>query len=216
MADKKVKETKVKKDKSKKESAPAAAEKDVKIPSRLFDYYHTEIVPGLMKTFSYKNIMQVPKIEKVVVNMGLGAAVTEPKILEEAVKELESITGQKASVRKAKKAISNFKLREGVSIGAMVTLRKERMYEFLDRLINVALPRVRDFRGLSDKSFDGRGNYTLGVKEQIIFPEINVDKITRVLGVDVTIVTSAKSDNEAYELLKSFGMPFIKKEIKTA
>jgi large subunit ribosomal protein L5 len=194
MAEKKVKETKEKKEKSKKESAPAVAEKVVKIPSRLFDHYHAEIVPGLMKTFSYKNIMQVPKIEKVVVNMGLGAAVTEPKILEEAVKELESITGQKASVRKAKKAISNFKLREGVSIGAMVTLRKERMYEFLDRLINVALPRVRDFRGLSDKSFDGRGNYTLGVKEQIIFPEINVDKITRVLGMDVTIVTSAKSD----------------------
>jgi large subunit ribosomal protein L5 len=169
-----------------------------------------------MKTFSYKNIMQVPKIEKIVVNMGVGAAVTEPKILEEAVRELESITGQKASIRKAKKAISNFKLREGVSIGAMVTLRRERMYEFLDRLINVALPRVRDFRGLSDKSFDGRGNYTLGVKEQIIFPEINVDKITRVLGMDVTIVTSAKSDNEAYELLRSFGMPFIKKEIKTA
>jgi large subunit ribosomal protein L5 len=216
MADKKVKENKVKKEKSKKESAPAAAEKEVKIPNRLFEYYHGEIVPGLMKTFSYKNIMQVPKIEKVVVNMGLGAAVTEPKILDEAVKELESITGQKASVRKAKKAISNFKLREGVSIGAMVTLRRERMYEFLDRLINVALPRVRDFRGLSDKSFDGRGNYTLGVKEQIIFPEINVDKISRVLGMDVTIVTSAKSDNEAYELLKSFGMPFIKKEIKTA
>jgi large subunit ribosomal protein L5 len=151
MADKKVKENKAKKDKSKKETAPAAAEKDVKIPSRLFDYYHGEIVPGLMKTFSYKNIMQVPKIEKVVVNMGLGAAVTEPKILDEAVKELESITGQKASIRKAKKAISNFKLREGVSIGAMVTLRRERMYEFLDRLINVALPRVRDFRGLSDK-----------------------------------------------------------------
>lgn len=160
--------------------------------------------------------MQVPKIEKIVVNMGVGAAVSEPKILEEAVKELESITGQKASIRKAKKAISNFKLREGISIGAMVTLRKERMYEFLDRLINVALPRVRDFRGLSDKSFDGRGNYTLGVKEQIIFPEINVDKITRVLGMDITIVTSAKSDNEAYELLKTFGMPFIKKEIKKA
>ncbi|MCW8804233.1 MAG: 50S ribosomal protein L5, partial [Ignavibacteriaceae bacterium] len=134
----------------------------------------------------------------------------------EAVKELESITGQKASIRKAKKAISNFKLREGISIGAMVTLRKEKMYEFLDRLVNVALPRVRDFRGLSDKSFDGRGNYTLGVKEQIIFPEINVDKITKVLGMDITIVTSAKSDSEAYELLKSFGMPFIKKEIKTA
>ena len=216
MADKKIKQSKEKKQKSKKESGKSIAEPEVKIPSRLLDYYRSDVIPGLMKTFSYGNIMEVPKIEKIVVNMGLGAAVTEPKILEEAVKELESITGQKASIRKAKKAISNFKLREGVSIGAMVTLRKEKMYEFLDRLINVALPRVRDFRGLSDKSFDGRGNYTLGVKEQIIFPEINVDKITRVLGMDVTIVTSARSDNEAYELLKSFGMPFIKKEIKTA
>ena len=220
MADKKqikeVKENKEKKDKGKKEAAPKSAEKEIKIPSRLFEQYHKDVVPGLMKTFGYKNIMQVPKIEKVVVNMGVGAAVAEPKILEEAVKELESITGQKSSIRKAKKAISNFKLREGVSIGAMVTLRRERMYEFLDRFINVALPRVRDFRGLSDKSFDGRGNYTIGVKEQIIFPEINVDKISRVLGMDVTIVTSARSDNEAYELLKSFGVPFIKKEIKTA
>jgi len=217
MAEKKqVKESKEKKEKSKKEASKSSAEKDVKIPSRLFDYYRAEVIPGLMKTLGYKNIMQVPKIEKIVVNMGVGAAVAEPKILEEAVKVLESITGQKASIRKAKKAISNFKLREGLSIGAMATLRKERMYEFLDRLINVALPRVRDFRGLSDKSFDGRGNYTLGLKEQIIFPEINVDKITKVLGMDVTIVTSAKSDNEAYELLKSFGMPFIKKEIKTA
>jgi large subunit ribosomal protein L5 len=217
MAEKKqVKESKEKKEKSKKGAEKPSPEKDVKIPSRLFDYYRGEIIPGLMKTFSYRNVMQVPKIEKIVVNMGVGAAVAEPKILEEAVKELESITGQKASIRKAKKAISNFKLREGVSIGAMVTLRKEKMYEFLDRLVNVALPRVRDFRGLSDKSFDGRGNYTLGVKEQIIFPEINVDKITKVLGMDITIVTSAKSDNEAYELLKSFGMPFIKKEIKTA
>ena len=217
MAEKKqVKESKEKKEKSKKEAEKTSAEKDVKIPSRLFDYYRAEVIPGLMKTLGYKNIMQVPKIEKIVVNMGVGAAVAEPKILEEAVRELESITGQKASIRKAKKAISNFKLREGLSIGAMVTLRKERMYEFLDRLINVALPRVRDFRGLSDKSFDGRGNYTLGVKEQIIFPEINVDKITKVLGMDITIVTSARSDNEAYELLKSFGMPFIKKEIKTA
>jgi len=129
---------------------------------------------------------------------------------------LEAITGQKASIRKAKKAISNFKLREGVNIGCMVTLRKEKMFEFMDRLLNVALPRVRDFRGLSDKSFDGRGNYTLGIKEQIIFPEINVDKITRVMGMDITFVTTAKSDNEAYELLKSFGMPFVKKEIKTA
>jgi large subunit ribosomal protein L5 len=217
MAEKKqVKESKEKKEKSKKEGVKPSAEKDVKIPSRLFDYYRADVIPALMKTLGYKNIMQVPKIEKIVVNMGVGAAVAEPKILEEAVKVLESITGQKASIRKAKKAISNFKLREGLSIGAMATLRKERMYEFLDRLINVALPRVRDFRGLSDKSFDGRGNYTLGVKEQIIFPEINVDKITKVLGMDVTIVTSAKSDNEAYELLKSFGMPFIKKEIKTA
>jgi large subunit ribosomal protein L5 len=217
MAEKKqVKESKEKKEKPKKEAVKPSAEKDVKIPSRLFDYYRAEVIPGLMKTLGYKNIMQVPKIEKIVVNMGVGAAVAEPKILEEAVKVLESITGQKASIRKAKKAISNFKLREGLNIGAMATLRKERMYEFLDRLINVALPRVRDFRGLSDKSFDGRGNYTLGVKEQIIFPEINVDKITKVLGMDVTIVTSAKSDNEAYELLKSFGMPFIKKEIKTA
>jgi len=217
MAEKKqVKESKEKKEKSKKEAGKPSTEKDVKIPTRLFVYYRTEIISGLMKTFSYKNIMQVPKIEKIVVNMGVGAAVTEPKILEEAVRELESITGQKASIRKAKKAISNFKLREGVNIGAMVTLRKERMYEFLDRLVNVALPRVRDFRGLSDKSFDGRGNYTLGVKEQIIFPEINVDKITKVLGMDITIVTSAKSDNEAYELLKSFGLPFIKKEIKKA
>jgi len=217
MAEKKqVKESKEKKEKPKKEAVKPSTEKDVKIPSRLFDYYRAEVIPGLMKTLGYKNIMQVPKIEKIVVNMGVGAAVAEPKILEEAVKVLESITGQKASIRKAKKAISNFKLREGLSIGAMTTLRKERMYEFLDRLINVALPRVRDFRGLSDKSFDGRGNYTLGVKEQIIFPEINVDKITKVLGMDVTIVTSANSDNEAYELLKSFGMPFIKKEIKTA
>jgi len=160
--------------------------------------------------------MQVPKLHKIVVNMGLGAAVADQKILEEAVKELETITGQKASIRKAKKAISNFKLREGVNIGAMVTLRREKMYEFMDRLINIALPRVRDFRGLSDKSFDGRGNYTLGIKEQIIFPELNVDKITRVLGMDITFVTSAKSDNEAYELMQSFGFPFRKKEIKTA
>jgi large subunit ribosomal protein L5 len=214
MAEKKqVIEPKEKKDKSKK-AEKHSAEKDIKIPSRLFDYYRSDIIPGLMKTFSYKNVMQVPKIEKIVVNMGVGAAVAEPKILEEAVRELESLTGQKASIRKAKKAISNFKLREGLNIGAMVTLRKERMYEFLDRLVNVALPRVRDFRGLSDKSFDGRGNYTLGVREQIIFPEINVDKITKVLGMDITIVTSARSDNEAYELLKSFGLPFIKKEIK--
>jgi large subunit ribosomal protein L5 len=168
-----------------------------------------------MKTFSYKSVMQVPKLQKIVVNMGVGAAVADSKVLDEAVRDLETITGQKASIRKAKKAISNFKLREGMNIGAMVTLRNERMFEFLDRFINIALPRVRDFRGLSDKSFDGRGNYTIGVKEQIIFPEIDVDKVTKVLGMDITFVTSAPSDNEAYELLKSFGFPFRKKEIKT-
>lgn len=211
----------------KKTKAPAKQEKkkqpkessskeqpQVHIQNRLGDHYKKEIVPELVKTFKYKNVMQVPKVSKVVVNMGLGAAVSDQKILEEAVKELEAITGQKASIRKAKKAISNFKLRAGLNIGAMVTLRRERMFEFLDRLINVALPRVRDFRGLSDKSFDGRGNYTIGIKEQIIFPEINVDKITRVLGMDITIVTTAQSDNEAYELLKGFGFPFRKKEVK--
>jgi len=189
-------------------------EKEIKIPARLADVYKKEIVPSLAKTFNYKSVMQVPKLDKVVVNMGVGAAVADQKIMDEAVKELETITGQKVSVRKAKKAISNFKLRENVNIGAMVTLRKERMYEFLDRLINIALPRVRDFKGLSDKSFDGRGNYTLGVREQIIFPEINVDKITRVMGMDVTLVTTAKTDNEAFELLKAFGIPFRKKEVK--
>ena len=201
---------------SKKESKKAETVKEIRIKARLAETYKKEIVPDLMKKFSYKSIMQVPKLNKIVVNMGVGAAVADQKLLEEAVKELETITGQKASIRKAKKAISNFKLREGVNIGAMVTLRRERMYEFLDRLVNVALPRVRDFRGLSDKSFDGRGNYTLGIKEQIIFPEINVDRITKILGMDVTMVTTALSDNEAYELLQSFGVPFRKREIKTA
>lgn len=216
MADKKTKKSDSAQQKQKsaaKEVAEAKQEKDIKIKCRLADYYKTNIVPELMKTFNYKSVMQVPKIAKIVVNMGLGDAVTDPKILEEAVRDLEAITGQKASIRKAKKAISNFKLRAGMNIGAMVTLRRERMYEFLDRLINIALPRVRDFRGLSDKSFDGRGNYTLGVKEQIIFPEINIDKVNRVVGMDITIVTTAKTDNEAYELLKGFGFPFRKKEI---
>ncbi|HEY4755617.1 MAG TPA: 50S ribosomal protein L5 [Ignavibacteriaceae bacterium] len=184
--------------------------------TRLADYYKAEIVPSLIKKFSFKSVMQVPRLHKIVVNMGVGEAVTDQKILEEAIKDLETITGQKASMRKSKKAISNFKLREGVNIGAMVTLRKEKMYEFLDRLINIALPRVRDFKGLSDKSFDGHGNYSLGIKEQIIFPEINFDKVTRVLGMDITFVTSAPTDNEAYELLQAFGVPFRKKEIKSA
>ncbi len=209
------KEAKGGKQGSKKESKKAESVKEIKIKARLAEVYKKEIVPALMKKFTYKSIMQVPKLHKIVVNMGVGAAVADQKLLEEAVKELETITGQKASVRKAKKAISNFKLREGVNIGAMVTLRREKMYEFLDRLVNVALPRVRDFRGLSDKSFDGRGNYTLGIKEQIIFPEINVDRITKILGMDVTMVTTALNDNEAFELLQSFGVPFRKKEIKT-
>lgn len=226
MADKKTKkettekQTKPVKDAkdSKKESkkSPGPEEKGIRIKNRLGEFYKKEVVPSLMKKFTYKSIMQVPKLHKIVVNMGVGEAVADQKILEEAVKELETITGQKASIRKAKKAISNFKLREGVNIGAMVTLRKEKMYEFLDRLINIALPRVRDFKGLSDKSFDGHGNYSIGVKEQIIFPEINFDKITRVLGMDITFVTSAPTDNEAYELLLAFGVPFRKKEVKSA
>lgn len=187
-----------------------------KVSPRLFDKYKSEIAPNLMKQFSYKSVMEVPKLQKIVVNMGLGAAVQDSKVLDEAVKDLETITGQKASIRAAKKSISNFKLREGMKIGATVTLRRERMYEFLDRLVTIAMPRIRDFRGVSDKSFDGRGNYTLGVKEQIIFPEINIDKVTRVLGMDITFVTTSKSDNEAYELLKSFGFPFKKKEINNA
>ncbi len=198
------------------EGKDASSEKETRVPSRLGMIYKSEIIPALMKKFKYKSVMQVPKIVKVVVNMGVGEAVNDQKLLEQAVKELETIVGQKASIRKAKKSISNFKLREGVNIGAMVTLRKDRMYELLDRLINVALPRVRDFRGLSDKSFDGRGNYSLGIKEQIIFPEINADKVTKVLGMDITIVTTAKNDSEAFELLQAFGIPFRKKEIKTA
>ena len=209
-----VMESKYSKKESKKTASPEP--KEIRIKSRLADYYKKEVVPNLMKKFSYKSVMQVPKLYKIVVNMGVGDAVTDQKILEEAVKDLETITGQKASIRKSKKAISNFKLREGVNIGAMVTLRKERMYEFLDRLINIALPRVRDFKGLSDKSFDGHGNYSVGIKEQIIFPEINFDKVTRVLGMDITFVTSAPTDNEAFELLSAFGVPFRKKEIKSA
>lgn len=219
MADKKTKKEDTQKQKAPKKGtkeSSAKQEKEIRIPARLEQLYKKDIAPDLLKKFNYNSIMQVPRINKIVVNMGVGAAVTEPKILEEAVRDLESVTGQKPSIRKAKKAISNFKLREGLNIGAMVTLRRERMYEFLDRLINIALPRVRDFRGLSDKSFDGRGNYTLGVKEQIIFPEINVDKITKVLGMDITIVTTAASDNEAYELLQAFGVPFRRKEMKTA
>jgi len=222
MAEKKQKkekeEVKPKEQAGKKGKAAKTAEtpeaKEVKIVPRLFERYKKEIVSDLMKRFTYKSIMQVPKLKKIIVNMGVGSAVADAKNLEEAIKDLETITGQKPSVRTARKSISNFKLREGMKIGAMVTLRREKMFEFLDRLVTVALPRVRDFRGISDKSFDGRGNYTLGIKEQIIFPEINVDKITKVLGMDITFVTSANTDNEAYELLLAFGVPFRKKEIK--
>jgi len=199
-----------KKDSTKKEVS------EVKVTPRLAEKYKKTIVPALMKQFSYKSIMQVPQLNKIVVNMGLGAAVQDSKVIDEAIKDLETIVGQKVSVRTAKKAISNFKLREGMKIGAMVTLRRERMYEFLDRLITIAMPRIRDFRGVSDKSFDGRGNYTLGIKEQIIFPEINIDKVTRVLGMDITFVTNSNTDGEAFELLKAFGFPFKKKEINNA
>ena len=204
--------------KEKKAKAPKAQEKKqsveaVKPPeARLASVYRDEIMNKLKNKFSYKNVMEIPKLDKIVVNMGVGAAVQDSKVLDEAVKELEMITGQKASIRIAKKSISNFKLREGMKIGAKVTLRKARMYEFLDRLVSVALPRVRDFRGISDKSFDGRGNYTMGIAEQIIFPEINVDKVTRIMGMDVTFVTTAKTDSEAFELLSAFGVPFRKKE----
>ncbi len=211
MAEKVTRKEKSAKAGSKAETVKETMTLDERVPSRLLAIYKKDVVPVLMKKFNYSSVMQVPKLEKIVVNMGVGAAVTEQKALDEAVRDLEAITGQKASLRKAKKAISNFKLREGMAIGAMVTLRKDRMYEFLDRIINVSLPRVRDFKGLSDKSFDGRGNYTFGVKEQIIFPEINVDKVTRVNGMDITFVTSAKTDNEAFELLTAFGFPFRKK-----
>ena len=176
--------------------------------ARLKELYQKEIVPKLRTEFNYKNIMEVPKIQKVVVNMGLGEAIQNVKILDSAVTELSAITGQKAVITKAKKSIASFKLREGMPIGCMVTLRQDRMYEFLDRLMNVALARVRDFKGVSGKAFDGQGNYTLGIKEQLIFPEINYDQIDKIKGLNVTIVTSAKSDEEGKALLKHFGMPF--------
>lgn len=175
---------------------------------RLHDTYRNEIVPKLKGQFGYRNMMQVPRVVKVVVNMGLGDAIENVKVIDTAAQEIGVITGQKAVVTKARKSIANFKLREGVPIGVMVTLRRERMYYFLDKLLAIALPRVRDFRGVSPKGFDGRGNYTLGVKEQIIFPEINYDKIDKIRGMNITIVTTAKTDEEGFELLKLMGMPF--------
>lgn len=185
---------------------------DRSIPEvRLHKFYVEQIVPALMKKFNYKSSMQVPKLEKICLNMGIGEATQDQKMLVGALNELELITGQRPVVRKAKKAISNFKLREGVPIGCSVTLRRARMFEFLDRFINIASPRIRDFKGFSDKSFDGRGNYTLGIKEQIIFPEIDVDKVNKISGLDITFVMSAKTDEEAYTLLTEFGFPFRKR-----
>ena len=178
--------------------------------SRLHDIYNAEIVPAMISKFGYKNVMQVPKLEKIVVNMGVGEAKDNAKVLESAAKDMEQITGQKPVITKAKKSIANFKIREGMSIGCKVTLRGDKMYNFADRLINLALPRVRDFRGVSADSFDGRGNYSLGIKEQLIFPEIEVDKVDKVRGMDVVFVTTAKTDEEARELIRLFGMPYAK------
>ena len=178
--------------------------------SRYKDLYKDQIVDGMVKKFGYKNVMEVPKLEKIVINMGVGEAKDNAKVLESAVKDLETITGQKAVITRAKNAIANFKIRQGMAIGCKVTLRGEKMYEFLDRLVNLALPRVRDFRGVNPNAFDGRGNYALGIKEQLIFPEIEYDKIDKVRGMDVICVTTAKTDEEARELLAQFGMPFAK------
>ncbi len=209
MAEKKVK----KEEKVEKKKGAAVREHGVK--PRLFEKYKTEIIPALMKRFAYKNVMQAPKLEKISVNIGVGQATQDIKVLETAASELELLTGQKVAITKAKKAISNFKLRQGLPIGARVTLRGKIMYEFLDRLITLAMPQIRDFRGISDRSFDGRGNYTLGIKEQIIFPEIDADKVTKISGMDITLVTTAQTDMEAMELLKQFGMPFVKREVVT-
>jgi large subunit ribosomal protein L5 len=176
--------------------------------ARMKDLYQGNVVPALMKRFSYQNRMEVPRLEKIIINMGLGEAIQNIKILDSAVQELSQITGQKPVITKAKKSIAQFKLRTGMPIGCMVTLRKERMYEFFNRLVNVALPRVRDFKGLSGKSFDGRGNYALGIREQLIFPEIHYDKIDKVKGMNIVIVTTAKTDEEGKELLRLLGMPF--------
>ena len=181
-------------------------------PARLLGIYRERVVPQMMKRFNYSNVNEVPRIEKIAINIGVGVAASDPKLLDAAVRDLEAIAGQKPAITKSKKSISNFKLRENQAIGCRVTLRRARMYEFLDRLMTTAIPRIRDFRGIPDKSFDGRGNYTLGIREQIIFPEIDVDKVSRITGMDITFATSANSDEEALELLKAFGLPFRKRE----
>jgi large subunit ribosomal protein L5 len=220
MAEKKAQkaEKKVKKGAEKAPAPDKKAEKAAKAPeqpaekftSRMYDFYRQECVPKMMQEFRYKSSMQVPKIEKIVVNLGLGEAIQNIKLLESASTELTAIAGQKPVITRAKRSIAAFKLREGMPIGCMVTLRRNRMYDFFDKLVNVVLPRVRDFRGLSGKSFDGRGNYTLGIKEQIIFPEIDYDKIDKVKGMNITIVTTAPTDEEGRQLLTLMGMPFRK------
>ncbi len=177
---------------------------------RLWEKYQTEVVPALIDRFQYKNEMQVPKLEKIIINMGVGEAKDNPKTLEAAVKDLEIISGQKPVITRAKKSVANFKVREGMNVGAKVTLRGDRMYDFLDKLVNIALPRVRDFRGVSASAFDGRGNYALGIKEQLIFPEIEYDKVEFIRGLDVVIVTTAETDEEAKVFLEKMGMPFVK------
>lgn len=183
----------------------------MKYVPRIKTKYQKEVVPALMQQFNYSSIMQVPRLNKICINQGIGDATGDKKMIDNAATELTTIVGQKAVATKAKTSVSNFKLREGMPIGVRVTLRGERMYEFLDRLINVALPRVRDFRGVNDKSFDGRGNYTMGVTEQIIFPEIDIDKVSKIMGMDITFVTTANTDAEAFALLKEIGIPFVKK-----
>jgi large subunit ribosomal protein L5 len=195
---------------AKEKGADKAPKKPEKFASRLYDFYRQDCVPKMMQEFRYKSSMQVPKLEKIVVNLGMGEAIQNIKLLDSASVELAAITGQKPVITRAKRSIAAFKLREGMPIGCMVTLRKSRMYDFFDKLVNVVLPRVRDFRGLSDKSFDGRGNYTLGIKEQIIFPEIDYDKIDKVKGMNITIVTTAPTDEEGRQLLALMGLPFRK------
>jgi large subunit ribosomal protein L5 len=183
----------------------------MKYEARLKSKYNNEVVPALMQQFNYTSVMQVPRLEKICINQGIGDATGDKKLIDQAVVELTTITGQKAVPTKAKKSVSNFKLREGMPIGVRVTLRGERMFEFLDRFITISLPRVRDFRGISDKSFDGRGNYSMGITEQIIYPEIDIDKVNKIMGMDISFVTTAKTDAEAFALLKEMGLPFVKR-----
>ncbi len=205
---------KEKQKKPEKETKKGAAshEQEAGVPPRLKELIRKTIVPNLMNQFHYTNVMEVPRLEKISLNVGVGQATQDVKLLDGVIKDLETIVGQKPVTTKSKKAISNFKLRQGLPIGVRVTLRQNRMYEFMDRFINIAVPRIRDFRGFSDKSFDGHGNYTVGVKEHIIFPEIDVDKVSKVFGMDITFVTTANTDQEAYALLKEFGMPFVKRQ----